>query len=165
MDPWFFPERGGEADKRGCPPDQPGFFADVESRGNPWILVADASSHGRVAALLMEAFAPPDTLVRIESRPEFGNHTLLAGSDLQAPIGLEEAAEWVEETRERFQIEPAPGDGSMAGLDDESSHPGKPGKFTKGTASLKAGALQEIEDDIPSQAGPSFPLRTTVPDP
>lgn len=127
--------------------------------------MADASSHGRIAALLMEAFAPADTLVRIGSRPEFGNHFLPAGSGLQAPIGLEKAVEWIEETRELSRIEPALGDRSMVDRDDDFRHPGKPGEFTKETASLNAGELQEIEDDIPSQAGPSFPWGAPCPIP
>lgn len=162
---WIHGSFQNAADKlkiQGFATDQPGFFAGVELRSNQLILVADAASHGRVAALLNGIFAPPDTLIQIESRPESGNYSLLAGYGGKALIDLVKQGELVDETRELFQIQPTLGDSGIVDLEYGVSDPGKPGEFTKGTAKLKPGEWQEIEDDVQPQAGPPISLRATV---
>lgn len=165
---WIHGSFQNVADKlkaQGFGTDQPGFFAGVELRSNQLILVADAASHGRVAALLGEILASPDTLIQIESRPESGNYSLLAGYGGKALIDLVKQGELVEETRELFQIQPTLRDGGIVDLVYEFNRPGKPGDVTKGTASLKAGEWQEIEDEVQPQVGPPISLRATVIDP
>ena len=162
---WIHGSFQNVADKlktQGFATDQLGFFAGVELRSNQLILVADAASHGRVAALLGEILASPDTLIQIESRPGSGSCSLLAGSGVKALIELERQGELVDESRVLFQIVPTLGDIGIVDLEYEVSHPGKSGEFTKGTAKLKPGEWQENGSDVQPPAGPPISLRATV---